>query len=189
MFAVADGGPERGRRRSRYVPVEAGGGVIRLGMQDRFDEALRVAAELDPEAQLVRIIGIGLHRDGRVQLGAVGDYTSRWEYAFRNDLDGHRPPVCITVLYWQDGQRHVDPRAGNVGRELAYFDEELIPGLLDSPVLAERFQAVPDHEPLGGSSDDLIVYTMRRPLDPVAAVHNFAGQHMLLDPLRAETAG
>lgn len=163
--------------------------MLRLSMWDRFDEALRVAAEVDPEARLVRIVGIGLHRDGRVQLGAAEDYASRWEYAFCNDRDGRRPPVCLTVLYWQDGEQLVDPRAGNVGGGLEAFDEELIPDLLDSMPLAERFQNTPGHEPLAGSSDDHIAYFMRRPLDPVAALHNFAGQHLLLDPLSGEAVG
>jgi hypothetical protein len=159
---------------------------MQLKMRDKLDEALRLAAEVNPEAQLVRIIGIGVHDDGTVHLDNPNDYESRWEYAFKDDHDGESPPACLTVLYYHTGQRLIDKNAGNVPWDMEYFDEEIIPELKDSDELSEVFAEEDDFKPLSGSGSDVILYTMRRALDPVVMINNWKGQHLQLDPISAE---
>jgi hypothetical protein len=170
-------------------PARARGDTLfpmRLKMKDKLDEALSLAAEINLEARLVRIIGIGVHQDGTVHLDNPNDYESRWEYAFKDDKDGESPPLCLTVLYYNAGQRLVDKNAGNVPWDMEYFDEEIIDELRDSDDLAELFADEDDFKPLSGSGSDVILYTMRRALDPVAIISNWKGQNLMLDPIGGE---
>jgi hypothetical protein len=162
---------------------------MQLKMRDKLDEALRLVAKINPEARLVRIIGIGVHQDGTVHLDNSRDYESRWEYAFKDDKDGESPPVCITVLYYNFNERLVDENAGNVPWDMEYFDEEIIDELKDSDELAEIFADQDDFKPLGGSGRDVVLYTMRRALDPVVMISNWKGQHLQLDPISLEDQG
>ena len=155
---------------------------LKLKMRDKLDEAMRLAAEVNPEVKLVRITGLGIHPDGTVHLGRVGDYISRWEYAFMDNKEGEAPPEFVTVLYWQSGAPHVDPRAGNVS-VMEYFDEEIIPELRDSDALVERFHDQPEHKAMCGHQNDVIAYSMRRALDPVVVLQNWKGQSWRMDPI------
>jgi hypothetical protein len=159
---------------------------MKLKMRDKLGEAVRLAAEVNPEARLVRIVGIGLYDDGTVHLENPDDYMSRWEYAFKDDKDGESPPVCVTVLYWTTGERLVDKNAGNVSWDLEYFDDEILSELLDSDALAEVFADQENFKRLAGSGNDVIAYTMRRALDPVAVIQNWKSQQLMLDPLSGE---
>lgn len=159
---------------------------MQLKMRDKLDEALRLAAEINPEAHLVRIIGIGVHEDGTVHLDNPSDYESRWEYAFKDDGDGESPPACITVLYYHTGQRLIDKNAGNVPWDMEYFDEEIIDELKDSDELAEIFADEDDFKALSGSGSDVILYTMRRALDPIVIISNWKGQHLMMDPISGD---
>lgn len=170
-------------------PVRARGDTLspmQLKMRDKLEEALRLVAEINPEARLVRIIGIGVHEDGTVHLGNSRDYESRWEYAFKDDKDGESPPVCITVLYYNADERLIDENAGNVPWDMEFFDEEIIDELKDSDELAEIFADEDDFKPLAGSGHDVILYTMRRALDPVVMICNWKGQNLMLDPIGGE---
>jgi hypothetical protein len=159
---------------------------LRLKMRDRLDEAIRLAAEVNRQAQLVKITGLGLQPDGCVHLGKAVDWVSRWEYAFMDDKDGQAPKQYITVLYLQDAKPIVDPRAGNVAEIKEYFDEELIPILKDSHELVGIFHEQPDYKKMAGTAEDFIVYSMRRMLDPLATICNWDGQFLRLDPVSGD---
>jgi hypothetical protein len=155
----------------------------KLKMQDKLEEAIRLAARVNTDAGLVRIFGLGLHPDGTVRPGQADDYYSRWEYAFVDDKEGEAPPQCITVLYWGRDDPHVDPKAGNVDSKLEIFDEETLSGLHDSDEITGLFCDHSDYKPPAGTSDDFILYTMRRLYDPQVIIQNWKGQTLILDPV------
>lgn len=154
----------------------------RLKMRDRLDQAIRLALEINPEAKLVRISGLGVHADGAVELGRPNDYISRWEYAFMDDREGEAPPFFVSVLYYASGEPLVTPNPGNVTQSET-FDEEIIPELQDSDALVEIFNDQPDYKPMGGYQQDALVYSMRRALDPIVIMQNWKGQFLRLDPI------
>jgi hypothetical protein len=155
-------------------------------MRDRLDEAIRLAAKVNRQANLVKIIGLGLHPDGCVHLRNPDDWVSRWEYAFMDDKEGQAPRQYITVLYLQDGDAIVDSQAGNVAGIKEYFDEELIPILKDSHELVDIFHDQHDYKKMAGTAEDFIVYDMRRMLDPLATLLNWDGQFLRLDPVSGD---
>jgi hypothetical protein len=73
-----------------------------------------------------------------------------------------------------------------VSWDLEYFDDEILSELLDSDALAEVFADQENFKRLAGSGNDVIAYTMRRALDPVAVIQNWKSQQLMLDPLSGE---
>ena len=154
-------------------------------MKELLEPATGIVQEKRSQARLVRISGFGLRHDGRIMPSAPQNWTCRWEFAFRSPAKEQGLFVFHSVLYLQGAKPVYTDAAGNV-QQAEPFDEETVVEMADSDELADLFASIDGFAPMAGHDDDWLLITMRRPLDPVAHMHNRHGQSAMIDPLGRE---
>jgi len=149
----------------RSLVVGSAGGYTPATMQDLLPSALSAAAQVDPGAELVQIVGFGVGPDGKVGLDDAASYTKRWMFGFYNaTLDRHVSVTWLTPAF-PGPNPTVDPNAGNVTAEVPFLG----PGTLaDTPaVLAARASQGSCVGPLTGDEDDTVIYLQQDGADVV----------------------
>ncbi|RME25540.1 MAG: hypothetical protein D6806_07680 [Deltaproteobacteria bacterium] len=154
-------------------------------MKELLEPSVRLALERRPQARLVRIAGFGLRENGRIVPMAPRNWVCRWEFAFCSAAEEPGLFSYHSVSYLQWNKPQYSDVAGNVS-ETEPFDDETLAGIADSDELVEIFASISGFRPMAGHDDDFVAITMRRPLDPVAYMHNRHGQWAMIDPLGRE---
>lgn len=124
-------------------------------MREHLDEARALAAQADPNAAFVKVIGFGLRPDGKIDLSDASSFSKRWEYGFYNPTTQRWITVSWFTPAFASSNPVVDLDAGNVVEELPLIDG---PGLLDSDQLASAYAGIAGCGTLTGNDDDTIIY-------------------------------
>ncbi|MCA9552278.1 MAG: putative metal-binding motif-containing protein [Myxococcales bacterium] len=140
----------------RSLVVGSSGGYTPATMQDLLPAALAAAAQVDPAAALVQIVGFGVGADGRVRLDDATSYTKRWLFGFYNPTADRAVAVTWLTPAYPGPNPNVDPNAGNITAEEPLSSPA---SLADTPdVLAARASQGSCAGPLTGVDDDTVIY-------------------------------
>lgn len=123
-------------------------------MRDHLDEAIQLAGQQDPNAQLVLVRGFGLEADGYIRLDQDPGEGKRWWYEFFNPTDRRH----IEITWYSVDYDITNPEV--VVTEDYPFDPEPImnpQSLVDSDAAAAAY-AAGGCPPLLGTGDDDIRY-------------------------------
>ena len=122
-------------------------------MQTYLDDALDRAAEIDADAYLVQINGMGVDSDGTVDLEGNTGYVRRWNFGFKS------PSGDISVIYmsedWTGSYPEVQHPAGNVVSTEAITNPTALP---DSDAVAAAFAGEAGCGTLDGSESANLLY-------------------------------
>jgi hypothetical protein len=126
-------------------------------MRDHLNEAIQLAHQADPNAQLTEVVGSGIAPDGTIDLSSPTDYQKEWVYGFYDSAGMGR---FVAVTYWTParGQMppYVDPNAGNITNTDLIVNPTALP---DSDVFTGVYGMTAGCMALTGNDSDAMVYS------------------------------